>query len=70
MPILEHYRVAGNVEPRRCEEAANMQACKAEVIVHRENGDSFLCVKHATKLLQQHPEMLARAVVEIFVGRE
>jgi hypothetical protein len=69
MPVLEHYRVAENVEPRSCEEAANMQNCKAEVIVHRENGKSFLCVKHAAKLLQKHPDMLARAVVEIFIGR-
>jgi hypothetical protein len=75
MPIIEKYAFEKASGPRRCEESLpdgfrinrddEDASCFAEVILHTEQGEKFLCKRHASYELRDNPTLLAAAVIEL-----
>ena len=69
MRVLERYSYSTEVHTRRCQDATVARECIAEFIVHDHTTRHFLCARHAARLLKENKSLLAKAVVQLFLGK-
>jgi hypothetical protein len=65
--VVEQYLFDSYVGPRDCNGAPAGQGCKAELILHDDKGDFFMCRKHAALHLSKNPTLMASALIDLFL---
>jgi hypothetical protein len=72
MAIIEPYITEHSDGPRRCQlsttdypQHSAEKPCFAELILHTESGEKFLCRRHASGELRDNPTLLAAALIEL-----
>jgi hypothetical protein len=66
-PVLEKYIFDSHAGPRNCVDAPAGQDCKAELIFHDERSELFLCRTHAALRLSKNQQLMAIALVDLFL---
>ena len=70
MPVIERYRHAAEIEPRSCQHSDPSDKATrhpAELILHDQKQERFLCKKCAALELPPNPVLLAKAVIEMYL---
>jgi hypothetical protein len=72
MPVIEKYQYELGIEPRNCQgvdPSDKLSRHPAELILNdvERRQEQFLCKKHAATVLSKHSDLLAKAVVELYL---